>query len=264
MRIFLLLFVTILLFADDEFNLDENNSPYRLTSYKSNYLLPYTYDFAKHNDGRMHQEAKFRLSFKRPVTMELFGFDAALYLAYTQLSLWQVWDEDKSSPFRETNYNPEIFVHIPNHDHTFIRWWRIGYEHESNGQDLPVSRSWDRLSAVIGAEHDNWNFEFKGWFRKPEKSKKDDEDTKGDDNPDIHRYYGIFEINTAYKYKKNQFRAVVRHGTEKGSIELSWNYLTAGKLYFYTQFFDGYGESLIDYNHRVQKLGFGVMFSRGN
>lgn len=239
------------------------SSPYRLTGYKSNYILPYAHDFVKKDDERQQYEAKFRLSFKRPVTTTLFGSDASLFLAYSQLSLWQVWDRDRSSPFRETNYNPEVFVHIPHHEHTFIRWWRFGYEHESNGQNLPTSRSWDRAYASVGSKYDGFSFAYKIWLRFTERSKLHEDDPDGDDNPDIHRYYGFSELKANYLSGKNEFAFVGKRGTHHGSFEISYNREIAGKLYLYLQYFNGYGESLIDYNNRIEKLGVGVMFERG-
>lgn len=238
---------------------------FRLMGHKPSYLLPLAIDSADHDDDRMATEAKFRLSLKRPIVINPFGFESTIYLAYSQISLWQFWDEERSRPFRETNYNPEVFIHVPapSADHTLIKWWRAGIEHESNGHDLPLSRSWDRLYGVIGAGHGKWRFEFKGWARFPEQEKTDANDTKGDDNPNIERYYGYSETTAIYENGKGQWRLMGRLGTEKGAVELAYSRPMAGNVYFFAQYFNGYGESLIDYDERVEKFGIGVMFSRG-
>ncbi|MGE4294108.1 MAG: phospholipase A [Campylobacterales bacterium] len=240
----------------------EPAAAFRLMSHKPSYLLPFITDRVSH-DNRMATEAKFRLSLKRPLLISPGG--PTVYLAYSQLSLWQFWDEENSRPFRETNYNPEVFIHapFPRADITFFKWWRAGIEHESNGLDLPNSRSWDRAYGVLGAAHGKWRFEFKGWYRFPETEKTDANDTKGDDNPDIDRYYGYGEVTAIFQSGKSQWRLLARQGSHRGAFELGYSRPMAGNLFFYAQAFSGYGESLIDYDRRVEKFGFGVMFSRG-
>lgn len=256
MRIFLAVFALLVaaLFASE--------SSYKLTGYKTNYLLPYAYDFVR-KDGRKEYEAKFRLSFKRPITHEFLGFDASFYLAYSQLSLWQVWDREDSSPFRETNYNPEFFVHIPYTKGDIFRWWRVGYEHESNGQNLPLSRSWDRIYGAVACQYGDFRAIYKFWSRISESGKIDDDDPAGDDNPDIHKYYGFSELKINYTKGEHEVALMARKGVYHGAFEVSYNKKIAGNLYAYLQYFNGFGESLIDYNRRVEKLGFGVMFERG-
>lgn len=253
------IFLYIVLFFSSVFA----DSIYKLTGYKSNYLMPYTYDFVDKDDGRQQNEAKFQISFKRPFATDLFGNNTSIYFAYSQVSWWQVWDGDNSRPFRESNYNPEIFIQIPHKEHTFIRWWRAGYEHESNGESVAKSNSWDRAYAAVGSKYENLTFSYKLWWRFIERSKKDESDPKGDDNPDIHRYYGFSELKANWLNGKNEVAFVGRRGTRHGSFEISYNREIPKEIYLYIQYFNGYGESLIDYNQRVNKIGFGIMFERG-
>lgn len=238
---------------------------FRLMAHKPSYLLPVAVDRIEQDDDRMATEAKFRLSLKRPLMVNPWGSQSTVYLAYSQLSLWQFWDAKRSKPFRETNYNPEVFIHIPAPaaHKTLVKWYRAGIEHESNGLDLPASRSWDRAYGIVGMAHGKWRFELKGWYRFPEKERQDENDTGADDNPGIERYYGWGEATAVYEGGKSQLRLTGRHGSHGGAFELGYSRPMAGNLYFYTQIFSGYGESLIDYDRRVEKFGFGVMFSRG-
>jgi len=50
----------------------------------------------------------------------------------------------------------------------------------------------------------------------------------------------------------------------RGAIDVHWSYplLDSPYTFFYFKFFNGYGESLIDYNNCVTKLSFGLSFSR--
>ncbi len=116
---------------------------------------------------------------------------------------------------------------------------------------------------AVGTGYGKWRFELKGWYRFPERERRDENDAQGDDNPDIDAYYGWGELRVIYGGDKSQLRLKGRHGSRGGAMELGYSYPVAGGLYFYAQIFSGYGESLIDYDRRVQKAGFGVMFSRG-
>jgi len=44
----------------------------------------------------------------------------------------------------------------------------------------------------------------------------------------------------------------------KGSLELGFVFPIWGRFNAYVQYFTGYGESLIDYNHNQQKLGLDI------
>lgn len=76
--------------------------------YKFNYLLPVTYAKTVPDDGRKSVETKFQISLAKPLFYDVFGLRESLVAAYTQTSWWQI--TKKSSPFRETNYQPENFL----------------------------------------------------------------------------------------------------------------------------------------------------------
>ena len=70
-----------------------------------------------------------------------------LFFGFTLQSYWQMYNSDISSPFRETNYQPEIFYGFIN-DLKVGEWTNrvniIGIEHQSNGRTQPLSRSWNQ------------------------------------------------------------------------------------------------------------------------
>jgi phospholipase A1 len=67
-------------------------------------------------------EAQFQISTKMLLGRDLFdAFD--LYAAYTNRSFWQVYDFGASSPFRETNHEPEVWAQFRS-DHEFF-----GFKH---------------------------------------------------------------------------------------------------------------------------------------
>ena len=59
-------------------------------------------------------------------------------------------------------------------------------------------------------------------------------------------------------------RNTIKSGIEKGgddahgAAQFDWAFPISGKLRGHFQLFDGYGESLIDYNHRATYVGLGV------
>jgi phospholipase A1/A2 len=251
------------------------DNPNVITSHKRSYLLPFTFmdkpnnlpnDLFEGEDQLDNFEVKFQFSFKAPLMESLFESDDALFFGFTIQSYWQMYNSAVSSPFRETNYQPEVF-------YAFLNDWKIGdwtnryntigFEHQSNGRKQPLSRSWNRIYANFVWENDNWVMNFKPWYRLPETDKDDINQAKGDDNPDINKYMGYFELNTVYKWDQQTFGVLIRNnfGSHKGAIQLDWTFPMGSRFKGYAQYFSGYGESLIDYNHRIQRLGIGVLLT---
>ncbi len=206
-------------------------------------------------------EAKFQLSFKTKLGDDLISGNGDLWLGYTQTSRWQLYNEAESRPFRETNHEPE-----------FILAWRTRYpllgftgrlfslslNHQSNGQDEPLSRSWNRLIVTIGLDRPDWAVLIRPWWRIPETSDEEDE------NPAIVDYVGRAELLLVHRRgNTHQISTQIRHSLRdgvnaRGSLNLNWSYPCFQRLRCHAQLFHGYGESLIDYNHRTTAIGLGV------
>lgn len=243
-----------------------------LLPYKPIYLLPFTYTDNTNQTpssgapGHTAQsatdlnpvEAKFQLSFKTKALENLFGDNGDLWLGYTQSSRWQVYNGGLSRPFRETNYEPEAdLVFRTNYELFGFKgsMASIGLNHQSNGRDEPLSRSWNRVIAQAGFERDDWIVMLRPWWRLPE-------DDGSDDNPDIEDYIGRGEVVVSRKWRDQVFTLQARHSlrsgdNSRGSAQLAWSFPIAGDLKGYVQLFSGYGESMIDYNHRQTVLGLG-------
>lgn len=238
-------------------------SAFDVEPYRMNYLLPVTYDSKNHaeHDGhafRKNTETKFQISFKKRLAENLFGLDAKLYLAYTQTSWWQT--SAPSAPFRETNYEPEFFIDFPYKDSdSILKLYRVGLVHQSNGR-LVTSRSWNRayLSGIF--QYSGIFFQPRVWYRFKEDEKSNITDVDGDDNPDILHYLGYGDLSITYPYKKHLFSTTLR----KKSVQVDWTFPIFGlkDVYGYLQYFNGYGESLVDYNERVNKIGVGFAITR--
>ncbi|WP_256260957.1 phospholipase A [Shewanella sp. NIFS-20-20] len=250
--------------------------PFVITPHKVNYLLPVTYNpspnlqpfIAASDQPDTIQlddvEAKFQISFKFPLWYNIFGDNGHLFFAYTNKSWWQVYNKNASSPFRETNHEPEMFMMFNNDlqiGPLTNSLWGLGLVHQSNGKSRALSRSWNRLYATMVFDSGPFAMETKVWWRLPEDEKAYFGDPRGDDNPDISDYLGHVEITSAYGIEQHRFSLMLRNNfasPNRGALELTWSYPILGNLRLYGQYFNGYGESLIDYNAHTQRLGIGV------
>ena len=112
--------------------------------YKKNYFLPATYTF-NNISNRDNFETSFQISLEKPISNDFFGLNETISIAYTQKSFWQT--ASSSAPFRETNYEPEIFMQIPNDD-KYLKLYKTSFLHTSNGKGGDDSRSLNRLSIL--------------------------------------------------------------------------------------------------------------------
>jgi len=255
---------------------DWSNETFGLSPYRPNYVLPLSYSskpyrvYTPHDGTYMQTEAELQVSFKFALAQNLLGLNEKYYAAYTQRSFWQVYK--KSSPFRETNYSPELFVTVPlGTQNTFgPKLATLGFWHYSNGQGnieksdnvaqypelVNRSRSLNRLYAKLTFQHNALVWDAMVWYPFGHYD---------DDNPDIMDYIGYGGIRAMYFYRQHLFSAYLRGNplTQKGSIELTYSHPAKIKgTYFFGKLFTGYGESLIDYNHKNTKISVGVSFSR--
>lgn len=246
--------------------------PYVITPHRMNYILPLSYVDNINNDAykgtkfegeNKKSEAKFQISFKVPINYNDMIFqDDALYFAFTLQSWWQVYAEDISRPFRETNYRPELFYIAPTAWEPLDgrTWLGLGIEHQSNGQSQDLSRSWNRVYAKVKFEKENFLLAFQPWWRIPEDDKENPDDADGDDNPDIGHFMGHFEVTSAYQWDDYEVSFLGRQNFKyhKGYAELGFTFPLYGRLRGFVQYAAGYGESMIDYDNNQQRIGVGI------
>jgi phospholipase A1 len=273
-----------------------------------NYFLLYTYNSTSHDEMMLDvdpkaksqkDEAKFEISGKlRPLPDDFFYnvfkdnrenqvpvlkyikdklAKSDLWLGYTQLSFWQLYNTPFSAPFRETNYEPELLWNFPTDYDLFGlgllkgRTFNVGFNHQSNGRSRPLSRSWNRIVTNIGFEkvfskdsenykRNEFNLFLKAWYRLPESG-------VDDDNPGIEKYMGHGEIRGYYYFDRLKFGVMLRNNlrtdNNKGAIQLDSSFpipfINSTRINLYLQYFNGYGESLIDYNSSTNRLSIGFM-----
>ncbi|MFY8186659.1 MAG: phospholipase A [Flavobacterium sp.] len=259
---------------DTQWELEPKNQrgTFRLTSYKPIYITAGRWT-SKANESPQSEnpnnsseitrnlnrfEAKFQLSFKTKVFQGLLFGKGDIWVGYTQLAHWQLYNTTISRAFREVNYEPEIIFNYPLKICFLQGHFRsagIAINHQSNGRDFPLSRSWNRIIFHLSYLHQNSELIFRPWIRIPDKE---------DENPFITEFVGRGEITYRYFNNLHEFYVISTHAFQKfgnGSIQVNYVFPMKGHLRGHVQFFDGYGETLIDYNHRQTTLGIGISFS---
>ncbi|MFT6301631.1 MAG: phospholipase A1 [Granulosicoccus sp.] len=249
-------------------------NPYVLTAHKHNFILPVSYSTgineavyeqndAPLGDGLQPAEVKFQISLKSQLNEKnLFFENDSLSVGITLEAWWQLYSSDLSSPFRETNYQPEIFYLVP------LLWGpfggntaaMVGFEHQSNGLVPGLSRSWNRLYATLIYERGAFVAHVRPWYRLPEDAKEEVGDAEGDDNPDILDFMGHGEVGMSWRKYQKEYAVRIRGNpsTKKGAITIGMTFPLFAKFRGFVQYFNGYGDSLIDYDHHQQRLGLGV------
>lgn len=243
---------------------DPNRNPTRVNDPASAVAQP----------DRQATEAKFQLSFKGHLWPKDDRGAHDLWFAYTQVSHWQLWNDEASRPFRESSYEPEIlYTYEPKA--LSVGGWTIGHlglslNHNSNGRGGDLSRSWNRVIAFARAERGATLVTLRGWSRFKE--------TGLDDNPRIEDYYGRADLQVSHAFAGGWLLSGTgRHSLRGGSrsrgslqLDLSGPFCRAtaasglcpdDSLRAYAQAFYGYAESLVDYNYK--DAYFGIGFSIG-
>ena len=215
-------------------------------------------------------ETRLQLSVRTKIAQGLLkaapdGLDS-LWFGYTQQSYWQLFTPSLSRPFRSTDHEPELVYVLPlqpaDPDRWRLRFGGVGIVHQSNGQSLPYSRSWNRVYLMAGAESGRLQVHGRVWNRI-------NEDAPNDDNPEISNLVGRAEARVVWHQSRtNLFAVTARHSLRRqarGSVRVEWFRSLwddgdgpLGGLHLHTQFFSGYGDTLLDYNRRRNVFSIGL------
>lgn len=246
------------------------DNPFALIPHRPTYIMPLSYNSRPDDTpyentstpglAAEHNEIKFQLSFKVPLIKGVLFGKGFLSFGYTQQSYWQAYNGNYSSPFRETNHEPELMLTLPSSYRVLGLHGRmvgLSLNHQSNGQPEPLSRSWNRIMLDLVLEKDDFYMSLKPWWRIPEPE-------ESDDNPDIEDYLGNFELRALQLYRDHSFGIMLRNNLQsdnRGAVQLDYTFPIKDRLNGYVQIFNGYGESLLDYNHYSNRIGIGIMLT---
>jgi phospholipase A1 len=149
--------------------------------------------------GYINTEVKFQFSAKLKAIEVKERFDR--WIAYTQLSFFQMYNKSKSAPFRETNYEPELMGVLHTDYDLFglkARFINVGLVHQSNGRQNPLSRSWESGVCAVRIRAGSFRLTIRPWYRIPE-------DWTDDNNPDITNFVGRGDIVATYQKGGHNF-----------------------------------------------------------
>jgi phospholipase A1 len=251
--------------------LDEagRRASFAFTPYRTSYVLALTYNSSP-NQGvfrdvepartLMKTEAAIQLSIKARLWPDAFGAKLDLWLGYTQRAFWQVYDIDESAPFRETDHEPELIFSFRTRFRVLGldgRFVQVALSHQSNGLTRPLSRNWNRLIVNVGLERGPFSLLVSAWARvlfKPGEN----------ETPGISRQLGNGEIRAFYFIKRHRLGIKVRDNLNfrfnRAALEADWSFPLFARIGGIVQGYFGYGESLLDFDHRVSRVGVGIVF----
>jgi phospholipase A1 len=184
--------------------------------------------------------------------------------AYTQQSNWQIFDTKGSRPLRENNYEPELILslgidnQVDGVKKNYIpRMINLGMVHQSNGRSNPISRSWNRIYLESGWElSDQLSLMVRPWWRVPD-------DT--DDNPDLEKFMGYGDVTLRWEdiKRKNAATLLLRNNLRSDNkgfvqVDLQRQVFNNPYLKLHVMLSNGYGASMLDYNHSETTLGLGI------
>lgn len=237
---------------------------YGIAFYKPTYALPYyytgspanaVYQFNTPNNERLdHAEFKYQISLKVPVWKNIFHCPSSLFFAYTQLSYWQLYNTKKF--FRESDYEPEVFLANNINRRLFKEWGidflNVGVVHQSNGYGDSLERSWNRVYLEAITTVGNWMISVKPWYVL----------STNDNNENITNYLGYGRLLVAYKTHDHvislQAHNFIEGKARRATGEITWSFPLTHYVKGYVQVFSGYGQSLIEYDHRTNSAGIGL------
>lgn len=222
--------------------------------YKDNYFTVGTTIGQK--PTKTNSDVKFQISIAQRLTRTTLPGHSYIFLMYTQKTFWNVFEN--SLPMHDMNFNPGIGWSVP----FFSKGRYAGkatllIEHESNGRDGDASRSWNRIS-FSGSTMINEILMVHSKFWIPI--------IDGQNNKDILNYCGIWQAGFAVTHPNKKLGWALTLVKRKGFnfnfntiLEFNWKIHEKSNQFLFVQYYNGYGESLLDYNQFHSRLRVGIV-----
>lgn len=201
-----------------------------------------------------NSDVRFQISISQRITKSRLPFDTYLFVQYTQKAFWNVFQE--SMPMRDMNFNPGIGLgHLIIYKDNYIGKGYLMIEHESNGKDSIDSRSWNKVTLCASIQlNKNWETQFRIWAPIID----------SDNNRDILKYNGLVQLGTTFRTDNRRLNAslLLTKRNSKMSfntqVELSYKFNDRENQYLFLQYYNGYGENLLEYNQykSIIRIGF--------
>ena len=203
-----------------------------------------------------NSDVKFQISFQQRLTKSVLPWNSYLYLFYTQKAMWNVFEQ--SLPFHDLNFNPGIgisrFIIMKGH---LIGKATMMVEHESNGRDGTASRSWNKISLAGEAYISPFLMAHaKFWIPIID----------GQYNRDILKYMGVSQAGFQAKSLDDKWvldmTLVKRQGWNLNFntiIQLGYRINHNSNQFIMLQYYNGYGESMLDYNQYHSRIRVGLL-----
>lgn len=222
--------------------------------YKDNYFIFGT--SLNHTPSKTNTNIKFQISIAQRLTRSTLPWNTYLFLFYSQKCFWNVLE--KSMPMTDLNFNPGIGLSKPLFSNNrYIGKINLMAEHESNGRDGLASRSWNKIS--IGGSiiiDSQLSVHAKTWIPIID----------GQNNKDILDYCGIYQFGCSFNTINKRFGASLILTKRKGwrlsyntVVELNYRLFKRENQFLFMQFYNGYGEGLLEYNKFHSMLRVGIV-----
>lgn len=237
----------------DSIRQDFRNQPY-FGLYKDNYFI-----FGPSIGPKTTKEntnIKFQISIAQRLTNATLPWGTYLYLFYSQKCFWNVLEN--SMPMTDLNFNPGLGLTKP----LFVKNRYVGkasliIEHESNGRDSIQSRSWNKVSFAANIIIDrNLMVAGKVWIPIID----------GVNNKDILKYCGIYQFSVQAMSNNRKLSGGITMVKRQGwnlsyntIVELAYRYSRKSNQYIFLQYYNGYGEGLLDYKQFKSQLRLGIV-----
>lgn len=222
----------------------------RFSMHNENYFLPLYYQTqifdSPYDKPYKKFEVKLQISAKASIVKDLF-WGVGAYFAYTQKSFFQMYSKSISSPFRSTDYNPELIIYKP---FDFGLLVRFGYRHLSNGDAGEKSRSMNLVALDLVYRISDFRATLKSWAYIDK------------DPPNIHKYIGYSDLILEYSFlRRNHLRLTIgnlihNYKSYKGNVKLEYRF-DIRHFGIFVQYFYGYGDNLHEYDMKKHAIGVG-------